>query len=118
MVRQNYFILPWPLKFYMTTWQRHLLRFHTEGYCINLVYYVLVQQYSLGSKTFLCDKVQSARVGPQLSTSRQVISGIPQGTLFNQLLFLINLNYFCDMDDNSKNALYADEAEIYKSIKN
>jgi len=68
---------------------------------------------------FLCDRKQHICVNGEFPTWSEVLSGIPQGSILGQLLFLIYIKYLPDIctqqDDSTKIYLYAD-AKIFKVI--
>lgn len=65
---------------------------------------------------FLRDRKQKVRIGNQFSTTGNVTSGVPQGSVLGPLLFLAYVN---DLHVNiqSKVRLFADDCVIYRNIK-
>ena len=65
--------------------------------------------------SFLTRRSQQVSVNGQLSQAKQVISGVPQGSVLGPLLFLCYIN---DMPENIKSSirLYADDALLYREI--
>ncbi len=68
-------------------------------------------------KTFLLDRTQSVKVGAAFSSCRPVLSGVPQGTVFGPVLFLLYIN---DLADNIKPPVsikkFADDVTLYLSF--
>ena len=65
---------------------------------------------------FLINRTQFVRLPGGSSTDSHVISGVPQGTVLDQLLFLILMS---DIDDgivNSKIICFADDTRLYNSV--
>ena len=68
-------------------------------------------------QAFLKDRNQRVIVNGKLSTPRQVISGVPQGSVIGPLLFLILIG---DIDKNTTSstvASFADDTRVTKGIK-
>jgi len=69
---------------------------------------------------FLCDRKQRIGVNGEFSTSSEVLSGIPQGSILGPLIFLIYINDLPDIctqqDASTKIYLYADDAKNFKVI--
>ena len=55
------------------------------------------------------------RVNGQLSTSKAVISGIPQGSVVGPLLFVIYINDVTDLVQ-SNILLFADDTKIFNKV--
>jgi len=57
---------------------------------------------------------QAVKVGRHLSSSKQVISGVPQGSVLGPLLFLLYINDIVDIFGSKLGVkLYADDVKIY-----
>jgi len=63
-------------------------------------------------KSFLCTRNFQIKIGPNLSSSRNIDAGVPQGSCLSPHLFAVYLN---DMPchQNSKLALFADDTLLY-----
>ena len=61
------------------------------------------------------NRSQQVTVNDQLSSTAQVISGVPQGSVLEPLLFICYVN---DMPDKIKSTLklYTDDALLYREI--
>lgn len=64
---------------------------------------------------YLNDRTQVVRVNGESSTTGEVISGIPQGTVLGPLLFVIYINDILE-NVNSDGLLFADDAKIFRTI--
>ena len=64
---------------------------------------------------FLSNRSQIVRVNGAHSKSSEVISGIPQGSVFEPILFVIYINDLPD-EVNSSKFLFADDTEILRQI--
>jgi hypothetical protein len=61
---------------------------------------------------------QRVRINSKLSEWQSVLSGIPQGSIFEPLLFIIFINDIVDHCDNgSEIFLYAADAKIFRFIQ-
>ena len=69
-------------------------------------------------RSFLSGRTQRVKVGEAISGHKQVLSGIPQGSILGPILFTIFIN---DLPDGLKscNKIFADDTKIYnKSVNN
>ena len=67
------------------------------------------------TKHYLSNRTQYVELNGVKSESRNVVSGIPQGSVLGPLLFLIYIN---DLPDNVKSTIYmyADDTKVYREI--
>ena len=68
-------------------------------------------------KSFLYDRTQRVRVGKKFSSSADVLSGIPQGSILGPVLFTIFINDIAD-NINSFCRIFADDTKIFNITKN
>ena len=63
---------------------------------------------------FLANRTQKVRVGSECSQSKEVLSGIPQGSILGPVLFTIYIN---DLPDciNSTCKIFADDTKLYNT---
>jgi len=66
-------------------------------------------------EAFLTGREQMVRVNGELSTSKAVISGIPQGSVLGPLLFVIYINDIPDVVQ-SNILLFADDTKIFNKV--
>ena len=70
-------------------------------------------------KSFLTNRSQRVRIDGELSGSRAVISGVPQGSVIGPILFLIYINDVANSIPYEANAkLFADDLKTYVRVKN
>jgi len=68
-------------------------------------------------RAFLFSRLQKVKINGVVSENKDVLSGIPQGSVLGPLLFIIfnnDLPTICD--DVSKMFLFADDAKLYRAI--
>ena len=68
--------------------------------------------------SYIKDREQQCIVNGQLSSSKNIICGVPQGSILGPLLFLLYINDMPDSLNNTTASLYADDTEIYASSDN
>jgi hypothetical protein len=68
-------------------------------------------------RSFLTGRTQRVRVGKDYSTKKEVISGIPQGSILGPLLFTLYIN---DLPESVQSSckIFADDTKLYGSPKN
>jgi hypothetical protein len=69
-------------------------------------------------ESYVCDRFQAVVLHGHVSDYQPIFSGVPQGSHLGPLLFLIYIN---DMDKCLKHSnilLFADDAKIYREVKN
>ena len=64
---------------------------------------------------FLCDRTQVVRVNGAQSATAPVVSGIPQGTVLELVLFVICINDILD-SVTSEGYLFADDTKIFHKV--
>ncbi len=81
-----------------------------------LKHYGITGPISSWINSFLTGRTQQVVINGSKSTSTQVISGVPQGTVLGPLLFLLYIN---DLPDNLSSTvrLFADDCLLYSPIK-
>ena len=68
---------------------------------------------------YLCEREQSVVLYGVKSSSKLVLSGVPQGSILGSLLFVIFINDLHEgISTDTHIALYADDTKIWRSIKN
>ena len=68
-------------------------------------------------KSFLYNRTQRVRVGKKFSSSTDVLSGIPQGSILGPVLFTIFINDISD-NINSFCRIFADDTKIFNFTRN
>lgn len=63
-------------------------------------------------ESYLTNRTQVTRIGEFVSGSREIVCGVPQGTVLGPLLFLIYINELMDMDLSGRIFGFADDTAI------
>jgi hypothetical protein len=66
-------------------------------------------------ESYLTSRNQQTFVNGFLSTKKEIICGIPQGSILDPLLFLIYINDLPNCLESTVPCLYADETQIFAS---
>lgn len=69
-------------------------------------------------KSYIENRSQAVAVGGYTSQFRSVTSGVPQGSHLGPLLFILYINDITECIKNSNMLLYADDAKIFRVIRN
>jgi retron-type reverse transcriptase len=74
-------------------------------------------QCVLWIKDFLTGRTQQVKMNSSLSETKEVTSGVPQGSVIGPTLFIMFIN---DLPDNIKSdiLLFADDVKLYKIVNN
>ena len=72
--------------------------------------------FCAGSHSFLSGRQQRVVISGSQSIWLPVLSGVPQGTVLEPLLFLLYINDI-DTDVTSEIRLFADDCMVYRTIK-
>ena len=80
--------------------------------------YGIMWKFTTVDTSFLLGRQQRVQVQGTLSKQHQVTSGIPQGTVRGQLLFVIFINDMPDEIIHSYLYLFADDTKLFKAIHN
>ena len=67
-------------------------------------------------KDFLHEREQRVCIGSVSSSSKRVMSGVPQGGVLSGLLFSLYINDLPDYIENSSISIYADDTKIFSEI--
>ena len=68
---------------------------------------------------YLCAREQSVVLDGITTSSRPVLSGVPQGSILGHILFVLYINYLPQgISEDTHLALYADDTKIWRSIRN
>ncbi len=98
------------------TSQRPLIKVPHERLLTKLDFYGIRGAIKQWIKIFLTNRSQTVVCDGATSTPKQVLSGVPQGTVLGPLLFLLYIN---DLPDQLQNTtrLFADDCLVYSSGK-
>ena len=67
-------------------------------------------------KSYLNNRNQTTRIGSVTSSSKNVCTGVPQGSILGPLFFLCYINDITQICNNTNILLYADDTVLYKAI--
>ena len=102
----------------LCTWtsKRHLIKFHTKGYCGNLNIGGLKRKRLKWMGDYLKEREMRTVIRDNYSSWSGVTSGVPQGSVLAPIMFQIYIN---DMQEglNSYINLFADDAKLLRVIK-
>jgi retron-type reverse transcriptase len=80
--------------------------------------YGVSRKLILWIESFLSGRTQSIKINQENSSSRHVMSGIPQGSVLGPVLFVIYINDLPNVcAGRSDIFMFADDAKMYKAIK-
>ena len=68
--------------------------------------------------SYLSNRIQTTQVGPHVSRKESTLYGVPQGSVFGQLLFLVYVNDIYMASDKLTFYLFADDTNLLYADKN
>ena len=81
-----------------------------------LAYYGVSQLEHTWFQSYLANRQQQCHVNGSLSTKKEIICGVPQGSILGPLLFLIYINDLPNCLKKTAPCLYADDTQIFASF--
>ena len=109
-----------------------------EGHCVDVVYCDFMKAFDKVSHTRVIDKLQyygirnpvlgwiksflrnrhqRVIINGETSDWKEVLSGVPQGSVLGPILFVIYINTLPEVATDSQIYLFADDTKIFKTIK-
>ena len=79
-------------------------------------YYGVSQLEHTWFQSYLANRQQQCHVNGSLSTKKEIICGVPQGSILGPLLFLIYINDLPNCLKKTAPCLYADDTQIFASF--
>ena len=67
-------------------------------------------------RTYLTNRTQQTQIGSDMSSEREIKTGVPQGSILGPTFFLCYINDITKVCKNSNILLYADDTVLYKKI--
>ena len=68
--------------------------------------------------SYLSNRTQQVKLENTLSETKNIISGVPQGSVLGPILFVLYINDLSNIfDDSVKSKYFADDAKLYSEIK-
>ncbi len=69
-------------------------------------------------RSYLSGREQCVLIEGEMSDTKPVLSGVPQGSILGPILFVLFINDLpCNLSKNTMLALYADDTKIWRAIK-
>ena len=91
---------------------------------ISLTYIIQCEHYGIRGlalnwfKSYLKNRNQFVSIGTSESSAKQIIYGVPQGSILGPLLFIIYINDLPQISEIAKFIMYADDANIFLTGEN
>ena len=82
-----------------------------------LQYYGVRGNTATWIQSFLSNRKQKVLLEGEMSSEKDVLSGVPQGTVLGPLLFLTYINDLPDCVTSSETKLFADDSLLFREIK-
>ena len=83
-----------------------------------LKFYGIANKTNAWIRSFLQDRSQRVVVDGYRSFETEVTSGVPQGSVFGPVLFLVYINDLSEYTKFSKVRLFADDCILYRTVRN
>lgn len=91
---------------------------HHQSLLLKLEHYGIIDNIHSWINSFLSNRSQKVMVDNKLSSSKRVMSGVPQGSVLGPLLFLVYINDMPGVvSEGSHLKLFADDSLLYRKIK-
>ena len=68
-------------------------------------------------RSYLSSRKQFVRVNDKFSEPRQMVCGVPQGSILGPLLFIVYINDLCSISKSVHSIIFADDSNFFKSGK-
>ena len=68
-------------------------------------------------KNYLCDREQQVVIGNSMSSRKQVLSGVPQGSILGPILFVLFINDLPNgLSPGTDASMYADDTKVWRQV--